>query len=282
MTDTIPAINKKCSLVNIYNSCSQEERAQTWAAIAEFQNTARLPCLIIGDFNEILDACERGSNIISSTGTHDFRSFLQDLHLLEIPYANGKFTWFRGNSKSKLNRLFVTTEWVGFYPGLKLSLLKRNVSDHCPLLVTILDQNRGSKPSRFLKCWLTHPGCLKTVKESWAQDQNLPITEKLKVVKQSLKSWNINQFGEIVMNIDLLENKLLCFDKIASERDLNEQELTENKTTQLELWSWMKRKEMYWAQQPGSKWLKEGDRNTRYFHTIASIRKRKNCSHTKN
>lgn len=47
---------------------------------------------------------------------------------------------------------------------------------------------------------------------------------------------------------------------------------------QLELWTWLKHKKAYWAQHSRSQWLKEGDRNTKFFHTMASIRRCKNTN----
>lgn len=39
---------------------------------------------------------------------------------------------------------------------------------------------------------------------------------------------------------------------------------------------WVKRRELYWAQNSRVSWLKEGDRNTNFFHSIASNKRRKN------
>lgn len=66
------------------------------------------------------------------------------------------------------------------------------------------------------------------------------------------------------------------FDHLTNDRMLNEAELIEKKSVQVSLWGWFKKKEMYWAQQSRSKWLKEKDCNTKYIHSIASIHKKRN------
>ena len=102
------------------------------------------------------------------------------------------------------------------------------------------------------------------------------FAEKLKKIKENLKLWNTSEFGFIDSNIGMLESKIQKIDSIANERDLNPSELENRKSAQLGLWEWLRRKESYWAQNSRTRWIREGDKNTRYFHTLASIRRRKN------
>lgn len=178
--------------------------------------------------------------------------------------------------------MFVNPEILAVFPSLKTSLLKRTLSNHCPLLAHTNFKNWGPKPFRFLNCWLTHPECLKLIKESWREASPLPIAEKFKVVKSRLKKWNSDVFGQIDANITSLEEKIQLFDNIANRRMLCQEELDDRRLAQLDLWQWMKRKESYWAQNSRIKWLKEGDKNTKFFHTVATIRQRKkNLEHIK-
>lgn len=74
-----------------------------------------------------------------------------------------------------------------------------------------------------------------------------------------------------------LESKIQELDTAASSRLLEEDKIASRKLAQHDLWLWLKRKESIWAQKSRMiTWLKEGDQNTKFFDTIASIRKRKN------
>lgn len=98
----------------------------------------------------------------------------------------------------------------------------------------------------------------------------------MKSLKVELKAWNKNVFGIIDDKIGGLEERITSLDDIANTRDLSDAELNERKESQMDLWTWFKRKEMYQVQNSRAKCFKEGDKNTKCFHAIASMRIRRN------
>lgn len=191
---TISSLNFKCCLVNIYNPCCTGERASVWASLTDYWTKSKIPMLFLGDFDEVLDPKERGSNMISQAGVFDFRSFIQDNHLTEIPASNGWFTWFRGAAKSKLDRLLVNPEWISKFPSLQVTIQKRSLSDHYPLLIKSDNFNWGPKPFQFKNCWLSHPGCIKIIKDVLAGQRFELVWLKIEGSEKKIKSM---EFGRI-------------------------------------------------------------------------------------
>lgn len=166
ITGNILSLNFNYLIINIYNPCSLSSRANVWNEILDLCSSTNLPCLVIGDHNETLEPEDRGTQTLSSQGSKDFRYFIQNLGLMEVHASNGPFTWFRAQSKSKLDRLFVQSDWISSFPSLKLSPLRRGLCDYTPLLVCSTNLDWGPEPFRFLNCWLTNPQCMKIIKES--------------------------------------------------------------------------------------------------------------------
>lgn len=124
------------------NSCDLEDRAQTWSDIRDFWNQSQCYVLFVrGDFNEVTSNSERGSLLGLERGMDNFNNFIQDMQLIEISASNGFFTWHRGTSKSKLDRLLVNLEWLSIFPHLQASILKRNIFDHNPLIANSVQLN---------------------------------------------------------------------------------------------------------------------------------------------
>lgn len=65
MDGHIPSLNFRGCIINVYNPCMREDRAEIWNIMAEFQVAIKSPCLLLGDFSEVLDPSERGSSQVS-------------------------------------------------------------------------------------------------------------------------------------------------------------------------------------------------------------------------
>ena len=226
---SFPSLSFVGCLVNVYNPCDIGARSDCWTALSNLWTESQSPSLYLGDFNEVLAPNERGSQIISNLGVSDFQNFIQRIHLTEIQARNGWFTWFRGQAKSKLDRLLVNPEWISIFPSLQVSLLRRGISDHCPILVSSTEQDWGPKPFKFLDCWLSHPRCMKVIRDSWEKCTSHNVLDKLKLTRMNLKEWNLSDFDNIDHRISSLEEKIHDFDSLSNERSLTDLELAERR-----------------------------------------------------
>ena len=93
------------------------------------------------------------------------------------------------------------------------------------------------------------------------------LKEKFKKLKQRLKDWNKNQFGDAQQELKKVEAELNNLEKEGDGRQLNEEDQKLSRQLKEDLWWWATRSvESIARQNARTKWIKEGDRNSRYFH----------------
>ena len=101
------------------------------------------------------------------------------------------------------------------------------------------------------------------------------VTRKIKECRIAILEWRKKVQGNSKVRIMELKEKLNM------EREGNEVgksgRIAELKS---KLSKAYKEKELYWSQKSRSTWLKEGDRNTAYFHTSVMAKKRRNTIST--
>lgn len=174
--------------------CKKEEGGDMWC--------------ILGDFNYIRRKEERkGINTIGSSSRREiqgFNKFIERLEVVDLPLFGRKYTWYRinGSAKSRLDRVLVSRDWEGIWPGSKQYVLDRTISDHCALLRKSKQIDWGPIPFKTLDVWQTDKAFEEFVKKHWANYNVLGnglvmLKEKLKRIKHDLKIWNKEVFGHI-------------------------------------------------------------------------------------
>ena len=129
--------------------------------------------------------------------TPHFNHFIDDNGLIDLPLCGRRFTWYKGDdtSMSRLDRFLLSQDWCLQWPSCFQVALLRGLSDHCPLQLSVDEEDWGPRPTRMLKCWQDLLGYQQFVLENWHSYQitgwgGYVLREKLKLIKTALKEWH--------------------------------------------------------------------------------------------
>ena len=129
--------------------------------------------------------------------------------------------------------------------------------------------------------WLKHEGFKEILKGWW---QNLVfhgsfsfiLVAKLKTLKGILKVWNREVFGRVETNKLEALRRVSYWDDLEKERKLGLEEHEGRTKAKDDFKSWALMEEISWRQKSKETWLKEGDKNTRFFHRMTNAHRRRN------
>ncbi|KAK5832122.1 hypothetical protein PVK06_015922 [Gossypium arboreum] len=162
------------------------------------------------------------------------------------------------------------------FAEVNISYLTHSFSDHCPLLINTRKDDKPSdnKLFKFEAWWIMEDSFGEEVQNIWERASG-GLLEKLDNLKTRLQSW----VGRI--RIDRRRRKELLINRFSNlaEADRDDINLAEMIDTKIQLNFEIDKDERYWEQRARINWLKFGDRNTAFFHSQASLRRRRNCIH---
>ncbi|KAH1213353.1 putative ribonuclease H protein [Glycine max] len=280
--------NKKVIITNVYAPCDLQGKRNQWEEILHLKSSYQneLWC-ILGDFNSIRNQSERLSssqNSVNSSSIAEFNSWISLMAVEEVRSIGRKYTWFRPNGSvmSKLDRFFISDSWLIQWPDTTQFVLDRDFSDHCPILLRSNFVDWGPKPFKVMDWWLQDKGFQDMVALKWSNYHpngwgGFALKQKLKFIKGCIRQWSSSNGVINVKKIQDLKKELNALEAGISDRIMNQSEVDLKKSLQEQLWHASNAYESMLRQKARVKWLKEGDRNSAYFHNMLNHRRRHNA-----
>lgn len=164
------ADNQTWSITGVYGPQSDAEKQAFMQEITNLKQFMHPAWLLLGDFNLIYRVQDKNNNRVNLVLLNAFRRTIVKLQVTPIDLQGKKFTWCNDQqipTMTKIDHLFVTPEWLDFFPRTDLRALASLGSDHCPLFLQGDHTPDFYRGFRFESYWINMPGFLEAVQEAW-------------------------------------------------------------------------------------------------------------------
>ncbi|CAM8962958.1 unnamed protein product [Rhodiola kirilowii] len=256
-------------------------RGLTWSLLKRLNELYEYPWLIMGDFNEVCFSWEvRGGRVRGEWQMRAFRETLIDCGLYDLGYTGNPFTFSNRRAgvmetRARLDRMIANGAWRSIYPNAKVTHISSTSSDH--LMVLVDSEVRGRcyqmDQFRFEPMWVRNRNAREVVENAWGKGgRSGSLMTRLQRCKGALRKWNKEVFGSVTQHIKSVKEEL----EWVRLQERNEENMAKETDIVANLDEWRLKEEIYWKQRSRVEWLREGDRNTSYFHAKASQRKKRN------
>ncbi|KAK9063215.1 hypothetical protein SSX86_017085 [Deinandra increscens subsp. villosa] len=281
----IMAGNARVNVLNVYAPQDKGEKRLLWSKIDSLIGSNEGWWILFGDFNAVRDREERKNSKFDKTCASDFNSFIDRVGLHEysqkgfrytyMSCRKGRYTW------SRIDRFLVCEGVFNRWPNAYVRVLNRNLSDHSPLVFSIVDTNFGPKPFRMFDSWLDRPGSselINSVLESWVEHgpADINLLRKLAYLRSRLRDWfkdtsTAEKLEEITLRTEKEE-----LDRMMETKDLEESDVWIWSECKVALESIELHKARDLRQKSRVKWTSLGDENSNFFHSVVNGRKAQN------
>ena len=114
---------------------------------------------------------------------------------------------------SRIDRFLISADWEDCYSDTSQKLLPRPLSNHYPILLEVGSMLRDKIPFRFENMWLKTESFVERIQYWWSSysfigPPSLVLACKLKALKEDLKKWNHQEFGNVGFNQKQLLSEL--------------------------------------------------------------------------
>ena len=259
------------------------KKRKAWENLCAILESFQGPWVCLGDFNYIVSAEEKYGGAKGGTSAPNYlKELMFDLGAIDLGYSGNKFTWAKGRwgsaaIKERLDRGLANISWRLVFPKAAVQHLGALNSDHLPILLdTNPDDCFSPRPFHFEAAWIRDERCQEVVEKAWNIEvwgsQLSRLCKKQDAAREALRKWNKEIFGNVQMRISSLMEKLKETQENPIYKENNRLEIE----LQNELNEWLYRSEVLWRQKSRELWLREGDKNSKFFHLSTIVRRRRN------
>jgi mannosylglycoprotein endo-beta-mannosidase len=275
--------NEAWTLVCVYGPCQGVERDNFVSWLYNLQIPAEENWLFLGDFNFMRSQDNRNKPGGDINDMFLFNEIIGQLGLLEIPIKGRAYTWSNMQQDPLLEQLdwFLTSaNWISTFPNTLVIPLAKNGSDHVPCIVNIDTNIPKAKIFRFDNYWVSMPGFLECVSNSWEKESHKSyssaiVADKMKRLRYELKKWHVS-LTKLKALIQKCNEVILALDTLEERRSLFRVEFNFRNIVKLHLDELLLAECNYWRKRCTIRWIKQGEDNTKFFHAMATERYRRN------
>lgn len=172
--------------------------------------------------------------------------------------------------QERLDRGMANNEWMNWFPR-EVRVLEVSTSDHLPLYICLNRQvyRPRERRFRFENSWIKESDCRNIIHQCWNMEGLDDIVEKM--VRCCAKLEEGGLLKELKAKMEVCRKDMR---KFRSRRD--SKGVLQYNRVRWEYLCLLEKQEIYWKQRAKQFWLREGDKNTRFFHKYASVRKENN------
>ncbi|XP_058776291.1 uncharacterized protein LOC131650607 [Vicia villosa] len=183
---------------------------------------------------------------------------------------------------SRIDRFLLSSNVVDRWKISGQLIGDRDISDHCPIWLMKDNSNWGPKPFKFNNEWFSLGSFVPCVEKEWKSLKvegrgDFVIKEKLRLLKDKLRSWNKEVFGKIDLEMEEgVRDMKKADERLVSGFNSFDENLFLRKEACSKFWRNLRIKENMILQKSRCSWLKEGDANSSFFHKVMKQRRSRN------